>query len=53
MSEQAAARQVHCASALCFASSHPSTSCSVMLTVIQSKQAAESGEEMREWVYAF
>lgn len=37
MSEQAAARQVHCAAGLCFASSHPSTSCSVMLTVIESK----------------
>lgn len=37
MSEQAAARQVYCAAGLCLASSHPSTSCSVMLTVIQSK----------------
>ena len=37
MSDQAAARQVHCAPGLCFTSSHPSTSCSVMLTVIESK----------------
>ena len=37
MSEQAAARQAHFAACLCFASSHPSTSCSVMLTVIESK----------------
>lgn len=42
MSEQAAARQVHCAAGLCFTSSHPCTSCSVMLTVIESTQAAAS-----------
>lgn len=42
MSEQAAARQVHCAVGLCFTSSHPCTSCSVMLTVIESKQATAS-----------
>lgn len=42
MSEQAAARQVHCAAGLCFTSSHPCTSCSVMLTVIESKQATAS-----------
>lgn len=42
MSDQAAARQVHCAAGLCFTSSHPCTSCSVMLTVIESTQAAES-----------
>lgn len=42
MSEQAAARQVHCAAGLCFTSSHPCTSCSVMLTVIESTQAADS-----------
>lgn len=42
MSEQAAARQVHCASGLCFTSSHSCT-CSVMLTVIESKQATARG----------
>lgn len=42
MSEQAAARQVHCAAGLCFTSFHPCTSCSVMLTVIESKQTTAS-----------
>lgn len=53
MSEQAAARQAHCAAGLCFASSRPSTSCSVMLTVIESKQAAASQGRMRGRVCAF
>lgn len=53
MSEQAAARQVHCAAGLCFTSSHPCTSCSVMLTVIESTQAAASERGRREGPCAF
>lgn len=48
MSEQAAARQVHCAAGLCFASSHPSTSCSVMLTVVESTLSRHWQQQVKE-----